>query len=80
MEARHGHWQDGFKNISIAALNMHELYSDMGLVISTIKTQPESAFYKVMAAPEFAERDRLAIEAAYKDKVGDEILFKVQIA
>ena len=32
-----------------------------------------------MAAPEFTEGDRQAIEAAYRDKVGEEVRFIVQL-
>ena len=33
---------------------------------------------KIMAAPEFAERDRMAIEIAYKIKVGEEVQFIIK--
>ena len=32
-----------------------------------------------MVAPEFTEQDRMAIEAAYKVKVGDEVQFNVVV-
>ena len=41
--------------------------------------EPGTCVLKEMVAPGFTEGDRQAIEAAYRDKVGEEVRFIVQL-
>ena len=41
--------------------------------------EPGTCVLKVMAVPEFTEGDRQAIEAAYRDKVGEKVRFMAAI-
>jgi phenylacetate-CoA ligase len=65
--------------ISIAALNMHGPLFLRVVRYQYFQDMPGICSLKVMVAPEFTEKDRVAIESAYQDKVGDEVRFEVQI-
>lgn len=65
--------------ISIAALNMHGPLFDRVVRYQYYQEAVGVCVLKVVVAPEFTERDRLAIKAAYNAKVGDEVQFTVQI-
>lgn len=65
--------------ISLAALNMHGRLFEKVRRFQYYQENPGTCVLKVMAAPEFAEGDRQAIEAAYRDKVGEEVRFEIQL-
>ncbi len=65
--------------ISIAALNMHGAIFERVVRSQYSQDVPGICVLKVMANPEFTERDRMAIQAAYQSKVGDELQFNVVV-
>ena len=65
--------------ISIAALNMHGPLFEKVIRYQYAQELAGSCRMKLMVAPDFTEGDRLAIENAYKAKVGDELEWKVEI-
>lgn len=65
--------------ISIAALNMHGPLFERVVRYQYFQDVPGVSLLKVMVAPEFTEKDRLAIESAYQNKVSDEVRFEIQI-
>lgn len=65
--------------ISIAALNMHGPLFEKVVRYQYFQEAVGACVLKVMAAPEFTERDGAAIEAAYRKKVGDEVDFEVHV-
>lgn len=65
--------------ISIAALNMHGPLFERVVRYQYYQEIAGTCVLKVMGAPDFSERDRLAIESAYRAKVGDEVQFKVAV-
>ena len=65
--------------ISIAALNMHGPLFERVVRFQYFQDTPGVCVLKIMVAPEFTEQDRMAIEAAYKVKVGDEVQFNVVV-
>ena len=65
--------------ISMAALNMHGPLFERIRRFQYYQDTAGICVLKVMSAPGFAERDRVAIETAYKDKVGEEVDFKIQV-
>jgi phenylacetate-CoA ligase len=65
--------------ISIAALNMHGPLFERIVRYQYYQDKVGSCVLKMMAAPGFTETDRKAIEVAYKNKVGNEVDFVVQI-
>lgn len=80
-----GRWQQDMvvgrsgAKMSVAALNMHGPLFDK---ISRYQYYQDIAgvcVIKVVAAPAFTEVDRLAIQCAYQQKVGDELIFKVVV-
>ena len=64
--------------ISMAALNMHGPLFEKVRRFQYYQDTVGICVLKIMAAPEFAERDRMAIEVAYKTKVGDEVQFLIK--
>lgn len=65
--------------ISIAALNMHGPMFARVIRFQYFQDTVGICVMKIMAAPGFTESDRVAIETAYKRKVGDEVTFKITI-
>ncbi|MCP4642683.1 MAG: phenylacetate--CoA ligase family protein, partial [bacterium] len=65
--------------ISIAALNMHGPMFDRVVRYQYYQDTLGQCVLKVMTAPDFTERDRLAIESAYCLKVQGEMQFTVEI-
>lgn len=65
--------------ISLAALNMHGPLFDRVVRYQYYQDTPGDCALKMMVAPQFTEGDRLAIERAYRDKVGCEIQFKILV-
>lgn len=65
--------------ISIAALNMHGPLFDRVVRYQYYQEIEGECILKVMVSPDFTEKDRKAIEIAYKNKVGDEVKFSVQV-
>ena len=65
--------------ISIAALNMHGPLFERVVRFQYFQDTPGVCVLKIMVAPEFTEQDRMAIEEAYKLKVGDEVQFNVVV-
>jgi phenylacetate-CoA ligase len=64
--------------ISVAALNMHGPLFKRVVRYQYFQENAGVCVLNIMAAPDFTPRDRLVIERAYNDKVGDEIKFIVQ--
>ena len=65
--------------ISIAALNMHGPFFERVVRFQYFQDLPGICVLKIKVAPEFTEQDRMAIEEAYKAKVGDEVQFNVVV-
>ena len=65
--------------ISVAALNMHGPLFEKVVRYQYLQEKQGECILKIMAAPNFSEQDRLAIELAYRDKVGEEVSFKAKI-
>lgn len=65
--------------VSITALNMHGPLFEKVIRYQYFQENAGTCILRVVVSPEFKEKDRAAIETAYRNKVGDEILFKVQI-
>ena len=65
--------------ISIAALNMHGPLFAGVVRYQYYQDTPGVCVLKVIVAPEFTERNRALIEAAYNSKVGEEVQFIVQV-
>jgi phenylacetate-CoA ligase len=63
--------------ISIAALNMHGPFFDRVVRFQYFQDVAGVCILKIMVAPNFTEQDRIAIERAYKAKVGDEVQFNL---
>ena len=63
--------------ISIAALNMHGPLFERVIRFQYFQDTPGVCVLKMIVAPDFREQDRMAIEAAYKVRVGDEVQFTV---
>jgi len=67
------------ENISIAALNMHGPIFSKVLRYQYFQQAAGSCELRVMTSPEFNENDRLAIENAYRNKVGEELTLSVKV-
>lgn len=65
--------------ISMAALNMHGPLFERVRRFQYFQDTRGLCVLKIMVAPGFSEQNRLAIEKAYKEKVGDEVDFKIQV-
>ena len=65
--------------MSLAALNMHGPLFERVIRYQYYQEVEGVCILKVVGSPAFSERDRCAIESAYKDKVGDEVAFSVQL-
>lgn len=65
--------------ISVAALNMHGPLFDRVIRFQYYQEVPGVCEVKIMPTSQFTEQDRLAIEVAYREKVGDEVTFSVRI-
>ena len=65
--------------ISLAALNMHGPLFERVVRYQYYQDEAGKCVLRVMGAPSFTGSDQKAIEAAYLNKVGDEILFTVQL-
>lgn len=65
--------------ISLAALNMHGPLFEKVLRFQYYQDTPGECVLKVMVAPDFTAQDKAMITAAYKDKVGGEVQFRVQL-
>ncbi len=62
---------------SVAALNMHGPLFERVVRYQYQQHQPGVCILKIMPAPGFRDNDRLGIEAAYRQKVGDEVEMRV---
>lgn len=65
--------------ISVAALNMHGPLFERVVRYQYQQHQPGVCVLKIMPAPNFSDNDRLGIEAAYRQKVGDEVEMRVEL-
>jgi len=65
--------------ISIAALNMHGPFFDNVVRYQYVQDTPGICTIKVMAAPNFTEDDKIAVENAYNNKAGSEVKFNVKV-
>lgn len=65
--------------ISVAALNMHGPLFDRVVRYQYQQHQPGVCVLKVIPAPGFSDHDRLSIEAAYRQKVSDEVDMRVEL-
>lgn len=65
--------------ISLAALNMHGPLFERVVRYQYFQEKAGVCMLKLMVAPGFSEQDGLAIQAAYTDKVGSEIEFRVHV-
>ena len=80
-----GHWNQDMvigksgTKISVAALNMHGPLFERVIRYQYFQEKTGSCVIKLMTTPEFVESDRLAIQRAYDQKVGNEVDFNVQI-
>lgn len=65
--------------ISLAALNMHGPLFEKVRRFQYYQDTPGQCVLKVMVTPDFTDHDEALIAAAYKDKVGAEVQFQVQL-
>lgn len=65
--------------ISLAALNMHGPLFERVRRFQFYQEVAGSCVLKIMTTPEFTEDDRVLIDAAYRQKVGDEVQFVITI-
>ena len=65
--------------ISVAALNMHGPVFEHVVRYQYYQEEPGRCLLKVVGSPVFSTQDRMAIQDAYRDKVGDEVDFTVQL-
>ena len=65
--------------ISIAALNMHGPLFERVVRYQYYQDTPGECVLKIMVASGFTEKDRMTIETAYKNKVGDEVSFHIDV-
>jgi phenylacetate-CoA ligase len=65
--------------ISIAALNMHGPLFERVVRFQYFQEITGTCILKIVVAPQFTEQDRMAIERAYKSKVGDELQINVVV-
>ena len=69
----------GGARISLTALNMHGPLFERVVRYQYVQDTPGACELRLMVAPGFAQRDRLAIASAYHDKVGQQIDVEVCI-
>jgi len=65
--------------MSLAALNMHGPLFERVVRYQYYQDTPGLCVFKMLVSPDFIEQDRVAIEAAYNDKVGEEVQFKIEV-
>jgi phenylacetate-CoA ligase len=65
--------------IPLAALNMHGPLFDRVVRHQYYQEKEGNCVLKVLSAPGFTEKDSLAIKKAFKEKMGNEVLFEVQV-
>jgi phenylacetate-CoA ligase len=69
----------GGARISLTALNMHGPVLDNVVRFQYVQRAPGSCVFRVVPSPAFGDRDRVRIENAFRDKVGDELAVSVEL-
>jgi len=65
--------------MSLTALNMHGPLFERVVRYQYFQDKPGICVLRVMASPEFTDQDHMAIESAYKKKVGEEVQFIINV-